>query len=804
LLHAKRDLYLLAFDGVVQLLKRSEAPDAGAILEAVKDIFSDICDDWRDLTHRARRDAADAADAARRAAAARERAEASMAELYALAKNAEAESRRVTEERDALVEELRDARARCADAERLSREAIASAKARASMRSELGLGSGGAGPVRDAAASSERRAGDAASADPEPPPKRTPNRTSNASNASNASAPTRVDSEEAKRREASRRLEARLEYRPPPEAMPSYDSDPGSPAADSASESASDHSPARRPSPREPELVDADVTVGSAAELAALRVSNSRGPAGASPVAPSTASPSARKALRGASAGRARAGAGPGPTATTPFDAAFAENKPPPRWAMDTASTAAAAAAARGLGRGGAGQFGPDKSLTVTRAAASPKPKQLSAFGDASRAARLRRDPLLSTHSARSLSVAASTRATRGSLAGRLGSGGSPGSAFDTNGSGSDQDSRGSLFALGTLNPSAASSATVASARPWTLKQLREVVEELVAAKVESDARQARRKKPRETMREHVYTFLNHKFGVKAVIAEWAESIAAATERFAGVDCEMAVFDRITRNVLDEEYFQEQRMVADTIEELLRSYVRSRLGGNASDESARAAFLEKKAGDLYDEEWLDMCRFMYGGREMAGVVAAVREAQRANENASYDEELASLMSTNKTAGTRRRAVAELESEARRRARKRLPYVDFVQTCLFHGLAAREDALAPVAETLAGLPGVLRDGAMSEAQFAETCARTRPDLSETQIEALILRLDPWNAGRITCSGCYAALVPGLGAARDEAVGRGLPNTEESKASLGGVGHGALFAPSYEGNVFSRAK
>jgi hypothetical protein len=358
------------------------------------------------------------------------------------------------------------------------------------------------------------------------------------------------------------------------------------------------------------------------------------------------------------------------------------------------------------------------------------------------------------------------------------------------------------LFALGR-DPSAASSATVASARPWTLKQLREVVEELVAAKVESDARQARRKKPRETMREHVYTYLNHKFGVKAVIAEWAESIAAATERFAGVDCEMAVFDRITRNVLDEEYFQEQRMVADTIEELLRSYVRSRLGGNASDESARAAFAEKKAGDLYDEEWLDMCRFMYGGREMAGVVAAVREAQRANENASYDEELASLISTNKTAGTRRRAVAELEAEARRRARKRLPYVDFVQTCLFHGLAAREDALAPVAETLASLPGVLSEGVMSEAQFAETCARTRPDLSETQIEALILRLDPWNAGRVTCSGCYATLVPGLGAARDEAVGRGLPNTEESKASLGGVGHGALFTPSYEGNVF-RAK
>ena len=364
MLHAKRDLYLLAFDGVVQLLKRSEAPDAGAILEAVKDIFSDICDDWRDLTHGARRDAADAADAARRASVARERAEASMAELYALAKNAEAESRRVTEERDALVEELRDARARCADAERLSREAIASAKARVSMRSGLesfSLGSGGAGSsARDAAASSERGAGDAASADPEPPPpNRTPNRTSNrTSNASNASAPTLVDSEEAKRREASRRLEARLEYRPPPEAMPSYDSDPGSPAADSASESASDHSPARRPSPREPELADADVTVGSAAGLAALRVSNSRGPAGAPPVAPSTASPSARKTLEALQPGALERVPDPDrPPSPLRCGARREQACPDGPW---TPPAPPRAAAARGLGRGGAGQFGPD------------------------------------------------------------------------------------------------------------------------------------------------------------------------------------------------------------------------------------------------------------------------------------------------------------------------------------------------------------------------------------------------------------------------------------------------------------
>ena len=59
LLHAKRDLYMVAFQGVVDLLKRSEAPDTGAILEAIKDIFKDLCDDWRELVDQSRRDVAD-------------------------------------------------------------------------------------------------------------------------------------------------------------------------------------------------------------------------------------------------------------------------------------------------------------------------------------------------------------------------------------------------------------------------------------------------------------------------------------------------------------------------------------------------------------------------------------------------------------------------------------------------------------------------------------------------------------------------------------------------------------------------
>ena len=53
-----------------------------------------------------------------------------------------------------------------------------------------------------------------------------------------------------------------------------------------------------------------------------------------------------------------------------------------------------------------------------------------------------------------------------------------------------------------------------------------------------------RHKAPRETLHQHLYTFLNHKFGIRSLITEWAQSIVVAVDRFADTDCEVAVFGR--------------------------------------------------------------------------------------------------------------------------------------------------------------------------------------------------------------------------------------------------------------------
>ena len=83
-----------------------------------------------------------------------------------------------------------------------------------------------------------------------------------------------------------------------------------------------------------------------------------------------------------------------------------------------------------------------------------------------------------------------------------------------------------------------------------------------------------------------------------------------------------------------------------------------------------------------------------------------------------------------------------------------------------------------------------EGVLDEARFGELCRRCRPDMREADVEAALLRLDPWNSGEITAAAAYAALTPGLEAEEKGEAARGLPAGEASRASLWGGGRGEL--------------
>lgn len=63
------------------------------------------------------------------------------------------------------------------------------------------------------------------------------------------------------------------------------------------------------------------------------------------------------------------------------------------------------------------------------------------------------------------------------------------------------------------------------SSKSYTLKQLRDVIHELVIQKELFDQRCIQNKQPMETYEEFMYTFLNQKYGLRSLTVTYAHSI---------------------------------------------------------------------------------------------------------------------------------------------------------------------------------------------------------------------------------------------------------------------------------------
>ena len=106
--------------------------------------------------------------------------------------------------------------------------------------------------------------------------------------------------------------------------------------------------------------------------------------------------------------------------------------------------------------------------------------------------------------------------------------------------------------------------------RILTLKQLKELFEDIYAQKAKFDKRVQEGKVTRETMEQFMYTYLNTKYGLKNLIVEWACGIVNGIRKFASKDNDVALFGLVLRNECDEEFKLVQNQVKTTIRELLK------------------------------------------------------------------------------------------------------------------------------------------------------------------------------------------------------------------------------------------
>ena len=150
-----------------------------------------------------------------------------------------------------------------------------------------------------------------------------------------------------------------------------------------------------------------------------------------------------------------------------------------------------------------------------------------------------------------------------------------------------------------------------------SLKSLKDFINELYISKTNYDMKCLELKLPRETLEEHMYTFLNKKYGLKNLIIDWARSVINGIKYYSKKDSQVLLFGKIMRNEQEEEARFIIQKVSESIEELLLYYIK-RQNPLKSVNEINKIFERKKNYELFEEEW-------------KGIIYSIYEKNEANE-----------------------------------------------------------------------------------------------------------------------------------------------------------------------------
>jgi Ca2+-binding EF-hand superfamily protein len=85
-----------------------------------------------------------------------------------------------------------------------------------------------------------------------------------------------------------------------------------------------------------------------------------------------------------------------------------------------------------------------------------------------------------------------------------------------------------------------------------SLNMLLYLINDIYKSKRTQDSKNISLNVPQETLEQHLYTFLNHKYGLKTIIIEKAYVIINSVKKYSTLNSEVCLFAKILRNEIDE------------------------------------------------------------------------------------------------------------------------------------------------------------------------------------------------------------------------------------------------------------
>jgi hypothetical protein len=148
------------------------------------------------------------------------------------------------------------------------------------------------------------------------------------------------------------------------------------------------------------------------------------------------------------------------------------------------------------------------------------------------------------------------------------------------------------------------------SVRALTKNMLLEIINDIYNSKQHYDKKCIESKIPRETMEQHMYTYLNQKYGLKNLIIEWAASIINGIRMYSYEDSDVLLFGKVLRNEIEEEAVGVILRLKSTIADLLTYLLKSKNPLKSNGEIKDLA-LSKINGNLCEDEWKSVIYCIY-------------------------------------------------------------------------------------------------------------------------------------------------------------------------------------------------
>ena len=165
--------------------------------------------------------------------------------------------------------------------------------------------------------------------------------------------------------------------------------------------------------------------------------------------------------------------------------------------------------------------------------------------------------------------------------------------------------------------------------RVLTKRMLMDLIQEIYDSKTHFDKKCQELGQPKETMEQHMYAYLNHKYGLKNLIIEWASSIINGIRMFSAEDAEICLFGKILRNEMEEESRFIIGKMKSTISDLLVYFLKAKYPMKISND-IKLMTEAKMAGILNEDEWKGIIYNVYEKEDADVLNGKIEEFIRKN------------------------------------------------------------------------------------------------------------------------------------------------------------------------------